>query len=100
MTRTVPAQDARNKFAEILNTAVYGLTDVIITRFNKPQAVVMSYKEYERLMNPRSRFTSKEWESGFKVFDKIRAENKNISPGKIEKGVEQALRATRRKKRV
>lgn len=100
MTRTVTAQDARNKFAEILNTAIYGLTDVIITRFNKPQAVVMSYKEYEKLMNPRSRFTSKEWESGFKVFDEVRAKNKKVSLGEIEKGVEQVLRTIRRKKRV
>ncbi|MBI4990532.1 type II toxin-antitoxin system Phd/YefM family antitoxin, partial [Candidatus Gottesmanbacteria bacterium] len=56
MTQTVSAQDVRNKFAEVLNTAVYGSTNVIITRFNKPQAVIMNYKEYERLMNPRLRF--------------------------------------------
>ena len=100
MTQSVTAQDARNKFADILNTAVYGLTNVIITRFNKPQAVIMSYKEYERLANPSSRFTPKEWNKGFKVFDRIRAKNKSIPPYKIEKGVNQAVKAVRRGKRV
>lgn len=100
MTQIVSAQDMRNKFAEVLNTAIYGSTNVIITRFNKPQAVIVSYKEYERLMNPRSRLTSDEWEKGFVVFDQVRAKNKGISPGRIEKGVKQAIEAVRSKKGV
>lgn len=100
MIQTVSAQDVRNKFAEVLNTAVYGSTNVVITRFNKPQAVIMNYKEYERLMNPRLRFTTEEWENGFKVFDRIRAKNKNIPPKEIEKGIEQAVKAVRSRKRV
>ena len=100
MTLTVSAQDARNKFAEILNTAVYGKKDVIITRFDKPQAVLMEYKEYERLMNPRTRFSEKEWQEGFKVFDKIREQNKNISAQEIEKEVDKAVSEVRRVKRV
>lgn len=100
MTQTVSAQDVRNKFAEVLNTAVYGSTNIVITRFNKPQAVIMSYKEYERLMNPRLRFTAKEWEKGFKVFDRIRAKNKNVPLKEIEKGVEEAIAEVRRRKRV
>lgn len=100
MIRTVSAQDVRNKFAEILNTAVYGKKNVVITRFNKPQAVLMDYKEYERLMNPRSRFTDEEWKKGFEVFDQIRAKNKGISPKEIEKGVAKAVKAVRRERRV
>jgi len=100
MTQTIAAQDARNKFAEVLNTAIYGSTNVIVTRFNKPQAVIISYREYERLMNPRSRFTPDEWDKGFKVFDRIRAKNKSIASSQIEKGIRQAVKAVRRDKRV
>jgi len=100
MTQTVSAQDARNKFSEILNIAVYGKTKVVITRFNKPQAVLIDYKEYEQLMNPKSRFSDEEWEKGFKVFDQIRAKTKNIPIQKIQNGVDNAVKEIRSKKRV
>lgn len=100
MTQTVAAQDVRNKFSEILNTAIYGSTDIIVTRFNKPQAVIVSYKEYKRLMNPQSHFTKAEWKRGFEIFDTIRAKNKNIPASEIEKGVRKAIKAVRRGKHV
>ena len=100
MTQTVSAQDARNKFAEILNTAVYGKKNVIITRFDKPQAVLMDYKEYERLMNPAKRFTQEEWEEGFEVFDEIRANNKNVPAKEIEGEVDKTVVEVRSAKRV
>ena len=100
MTQTVSAQDVRNKFAEVLNTAVYGNTNIVITRFNKPQAVIMNYKEYERLMNPRLRFTAKEWEDGFKIFDRLRAKTGNIPPKQVEKPVNEAVEEVRKEKRV
>lgn len=100
MTQTVSAQDVRNKFAEVLNTAVYGSTNVIITRFNKPQAVIMNFKEYERLMNPRLRFTAKEWEDGLKIFDRLRAKTRNIPPEQVEKAVNEAVEEVRKEKRV
>ena len=100
MTQTVSAQDARNKFAEILNTAVYGKKNVIITRFDKPQAVLMDYKEYERLMNPAKRFTQEEWEKGFEFIDEIRAKTKDIPAEEIEKEVDKAVAEVRSAKRV
>ncbi|MBI4999800.1 type II toxin-antitoxin system Phd/YefM family antitoxin [Candidatus Gottesmanbacteria bacterium] len=98
MRQIVTAQVARNKFAEVLNTAIYGLTSVVITRFNKPQAVIINYKEYERLMNPQLRFGKEEWKKGFKVLDKVRARNKKIPPQKIEKGVARAVAEVRRRR--
>ena len=100
MTQTVSAQDARNKFSEILNTAVYGKKDIIITRFDKPQAVIMDYESYERLMNPAKRFTKEEWGKGFKVFDEIRTRNKNKSPEEINKVVDKAVAEVRSVKRA
>ena len=100
MIQTVSAQDVRNKFAEVLNTAVYGSTNVVITRFNKPQAVIMNYKEYERLMSPRLRFTAKEWKDGFKIFDRFRAKTRNIPPIQVEKAVNEAVEEVRKEKRV
>lgn len=100
MTLKITAQDARNKFAEILNTAVFGKKDVIITRFDKPQAVLIDYEEYQRLVNPRTRFSDEEWKNGFKIFDKIRAKAKKVSPQKIEETVDEAVEEIRKEKRV
>ena len=100
MTQTVSAQDARNKFSEILNIAVYGKTSVVITRFNKPQAVLIDYKKYKQLMNPKSRFSDDEWEKGFKVFDQIRARTKDVPAQKIQNAVDKAVKDIRSKKRV
>lgn len=98
MTIQVSAQDARNKFAEILNTTVYGKTNVVITRFNKPQAVLIDYKEYERLTNPHLRMTHKKWAKGFKVLDKIRKRIPKIDPAIIEKQVDIAVQQVREAK--
>lgn len=100
MITQVSAQDARNKFSEVLNTAVYGKKSVIITRFDKPQAVLIDYQEYERLMNPRSRFTDEEWEKGFSVIDRIRARTKNIPARNIERIIDKAVKEVREKNRV
>lgn len=100
MTVQVSAQDARNKFSEILNTAVYGKTNVVITRFAKPQAVLVDYQEYERLMNPRLRFSDKEWNKGFQVFDQIRAKASKHAPEKINKAINKAIAEVRSKKNV
>lgn len=98
MTQTVSAQDARNKFSEILNIAVYGKTKVIITRFNKPQAVLIDYKEYEFLTDPTKRFTNEEWKKGFNVFDRIRARTKDIPKEEVERIIDEAVKAVRREK--
>lgn len=100
MTQTISAQDARNNFAEILNTAIYGKTNVVITRFNKPKAVLIDFVEYERLMNPRLRYTKADWNEGFVTFDKVRARNQALSQAEIMKKIDATVVATRKEKRV
>jgi len=100
MTQTISAQNARNNFAEMLNTAIYGKTNVVITRFNKPKAVLIDFAEYERLMNPRLKYTKEEWDKGFMVFDKIRANSKTLPQDEIMQTVDKIVTATRKEKRV
>lgn len=71
---------------------------MVITRFGKPVAALISYEEYERLMNPRKRFTENEWEKGFKLIDKARANTKKYPQKKVEKAVKEALIEVRAKK--
>jgi prevent-host-death family protein len=99
MTIQITAQDARNKFSEMINTAVYGKKNVIITRFDKPQAVLIDYQEYERLINPKTRFSQGEWQEGFAVIDAIRAKAKNKSTKQISQTVDIAVKKSREEKR-
>lgn len=99
MTIQITAQDARNKFSEMINTAVYGKKNVIITRFDKPQAVLLGYQEYERLMNPKMRFSQSEWQKGFAAIEAIRAKAKNVSTQHITKIVDDVVKESREEKR-
>jgi len=45
---TVPATDAKQHFGEYLNTALY--EPVMVQKSGKPVAVILSAKEYERLV--------------------------------------------------
>jgi hypothetical protein len=45
--------------------------------------------------NPRERFTRKEWEKGFTLMDKMRANSKKFTPQEIENAVEQEVKAVR-----
>jgi prevent-host-death family protein len=100
MTIQITAQDARNKFSEMINTAVYGKKNVIITRFDKPQAVLLDYQEYERLMNPKARLSQSEWQEGFAAIDTIRAKAKKVSTQQITRTVDETVLESRKEKRA
>lgn len=97
MTQLVSVRDLRNRFAEILNTVVYGNTSVVITRFGKPQAVLVDYKEYQRLLNPKNKFSEKEWQALFTPLDKIRKNLPKVSAKKVKKDINEAIKYARRK---
>lgn len=97
MTQLISAKDLRNNFAEILNMVVYGNTNVVITRFSKPQAVLVDYDEYQRLLNPKSRFSEKEWQGLFKPLDEIRRNLPKVSQKRVEKDINEAIKYARKK---
>jgi prevent-host-death family protein len=93
----VTANEIRSKFSEMINTVVFDNNTVIITRFGKPHAVLLGYQEYERLMNPKTRFSQNEWDNGFSAIDTIRAKAKNVQTQQIAQNVATAVREVRKK---
>jgi hypothetical protein len=60
------------------------------------------YQETEgglKRQNPREGFTKAEWEKGFALVDKMRANTKKFNPQEVENAVEQEVKAVRQKKR-
>lgn len=99
MTIQLPAKEVRKNFSAMLNTAAFGKKNIVVTRFNKPTAVLMDYEQYERLMDPSTRFTDKEWRKGFEVFNEVREKNKDLSTSEIEKTVNNTIKDVRKERR-
>lgn len=48
--RTVTATQARVRFGEILRDVTRGAGAIVVERQGRPQAVILSYQEYQRLL--------------------------------------------------
>lgn len=98
MLQVISLKDIRDQLSEYINQVAYGRSQVVVTRFGKPKAAIISYDDYERVMNPRARFSQKEWGEGFAVFDKIQKRVKRIDSKEIEKAVSKATSEVRKTK--
>lgn len=98
MLQVISLKDIRDQLSEYINQVAYGRSQVVVTRFGKPKAAIISYDDYERVMNPRARFSQKEWDEGFAVFNKIQKRVKRIDSKEIEKAVSKATSEVRKTK--
>ncbi|MBW1782270.1 MAG: type II toxin-antitoxin system Phd/YefM family antitoxin [Deltaproteobacteria bacterium] len=81
MKRVVTATEARIRFGELIRRVVENRESVIVERSGKPQAVVLSVSEYERLLEGQQ--DQNEWKSLVaSARDQIRAElgNRKLMP--------------------
>lgn len=60
----------------------------------------MTFEDYEKIINPAKRFTKEEWNSGFSLMDKARANTKNHPQKKVKQAINQAIEEVRKSKRV
>ncbi len=73
MKRVVTATEARIRFGELIRRVAENRESVIVERSGKPQAVVLSVSEYERLLEGQQ--DQNEWKSLVaSARDQIRAE--------------------------
>lgn len=49
MTKIISAGDFRDQISEMLSLASYGGTDVVVTRFDRPEVVVIDYQKYQQI---------------------------------------------------
>ena len=69
MERTVSATEARIHFGELIQGVVEKQEAVIVEKSGKPQVVVVSVEEYERLKN---RQTEDNWQSALERLTRLR----------------------------
>jgi len=87
MARHVSAQEARNRFADIVGSVRYGGEEVIIERSSRPMAALIPVDTYERLVAERR--------SLFEVLDQIRSNLPDVAPEEIVKDIANAIDALR-----
>jgi prevent-host-death family protein len=87
MIKRMSAKEARDRFAEILGQVHFGKDTIIVEKQGKPMVAVIDVERYERL--------AKAWDQPFAVLDRIRAKNRDKTPGEIEKDVAEAVAQVR-----
>lgn len=93
---TLNVRDLRNQLADSVNRVAYAKRPIVVTKHGRPVVAIINMEDYERVINPRSRFaTQSAWDEGFQIVDRIRAANKDKSGEKIDKLVSKAVAETR-----
>lgn len=47
-TAAISAKEARKRFAEIVNRVVYGKEQIVITRYDRPEAVLIPFEIHQK----------------------------------------------------
>jgi|SRR3989344_2724487 len=100
MNQTIPLKEVREQLSELISKVAYGNQKVVITKFGKPVAALVTFDDYERITNPAKRFTPQEWNKGFKLMDKARTNTKKYPQKEVEQAIDQAVSEVRESKRV
>ncbi len=86
---TVPATKVKNEFGAVLEQATYGGA-VAITRHNTPKAVLLSYQEFQALVEGQSPTLDRLTDEFDTLLDRMQT-------AKAKRGVDTAFRATPKK---
>ena len=89
MLKTINALKARRNLGQLLEEVFYKGDQFVIQRAGKPMAVVISPEEYEAYRKQRLQ--------DMRIFDEIRKKSGGDIPEEVEKDVQEAVKAVRRK---
>lgn len=88
---SISAMDLRRQPGAVLDRVYYNRESIIIKRANEPKAVLVPLLEYQQLQRIRKDSRKRLFEQ----IDKMRKNAASMSPRKIEKVINEAIKATR-----
>lgn len=91
----VTIDDLRTNLSDIVGRVMYGNNRVVIKKYNREAAILISIDDFEKLTDPTTRFSPEEWVAKFKVFDNLKKKNAQKSSSQIEKDVAMAVKEAR-----
>lgn len=96
MKATVSLDEFRKNLSDIVSRVMYGNQIVLVQKHNRTGVIIISEQEYENLKDPRKRFSSKEeWDKLFILTDKVRDRMSVEDQEKLEKIIDEEIKAVR-----
>lgn len=96
----VSIDELRSNLADIINRVTYANDRVVVKKYNRDAAIIISLDEYEKLMDPTKRLSEKEWQESWKRLDKIRAKMPKVDPEELDREIDKAVEEVRAEKRA
>ena len=100
MSQTLSLKEVRDQLSDLVSRVAYGDQKIVITKFGKPVAALVTFEDYERIMNPAKLYSKEDWDKGFTLMDKARENTKPYPQKDVEKAIDQAVSEVRQSKRV
>lgn len=100
MKNIVSIDELRTNLAELIGRVMYGKNRIVIKKYNREAAILLSIDEYEKLVDPTKRLTKDRWRNKFKTIDEIRDSIPEIDQTVLEKKIAKAIKSVREKRRA
>jgi len=98
MKNIVSIDEFRTNLAQLIGKVMYAKDQVIIKKYNRDAAILLSLEEYEKLVDPSKRLSPTRWREKFKTIDKIKESMPGIDPQILEREVNKAIKEVRAQK--
>ncbi len=91
LKNTVSIEEFRVNLADLVGRVMYGKDRVIIKKYNRDAAVLLSVDDYEKLLDPTKRLSRSQWNDAVQKLESIRANIPEADPDEIQKEINQAV---------
>lgn len=99
MSSVVSIDELRNNLAELIGRVMYGKDRVVIKKYKREAAILMSVEEYEKLVDPAQRLSEGQWEGRFRLIDRIKKRLQKVNQKALEAEINKAVQEVRAAKR-
>ncbi len=99
LKNSVSIEEFRVNLADLVGRVMYGKDRVVIKKYNRDAAVLISVEDYKKLLDPTKRLSKSKWNKAVQELESIRKNIPEADPKLIEKEVNQAVREARAEKK-
>lgn len=96
----VSIDELRSNLADIINRVTYANDRVVVKKYNRDAAVIISLDEYEKLMDPIKRLSKTEWNEHVRRLDSLRSRIPANDPDELDREIDKAVKEVRAEKRA
>lgn len=95
----VSIDELRSNLADIVNRVTYAKDRIVVRRYNRDAAIIISLDEYEKLMDPTKRLSKAEWDNSVRKLGSIRNSLPSNDPELLDREIDKAVEEVRDDKR-